>query len=90
MRREEKQQPIVVEPKLGRNELVKISNGKKPKAEKKKPKHDRKWSLANCPVMKVNTLQHIHIGSGKVATSLGHFYFKRISNRGLLMKYRDW
>ncbi len=36
MRREEKQQPIVVEPKLGRNELVKISNGKETKELKYK------------------------------------------------------
>ena len=36
MRREEKQQPIVVEPKLGRNELVKISNGKETKEMKYK------------------------------------------------------
>ena len=36
MRREEKQQPIVVEPKLGRNELVKISNGKETKQLKYK------------------------------------------------------
>ena len=36
MRREEKQQPIVVEPKLGRNDLVKISNGKETKEMKYK------------------------------------------------------
>ena len=36
MRREEKRQPIVVEPKLGRNELVKISNGKETKELKYK------------------------------------------------------
>ena len=36
MRREEKQQPIAVEPKLGRNELVKISNGKETKEMKYK------------------------------------------------------
>ena len=36
MRREEKQQPIVVETKLGRNELVKISNGKETKEMKYK------------------------------------------------------
>ena len=36
MRREEKQKPIVVEPKLGRNELVKISNGKETKEMKYK------------------------------------------------------
>jgi preprotein translocase subunit SecA len=36
MRREEKQQPIVVAPKLGRNELVKISNGKETKEMKYK------------------------------------------------------
>jgi len=49
MRREEKQQPIVVAPKLGRNELVKISNGK----ETKEMKYKKAQSLLESGIWRI-------------------------------------
>ena len=49
MRREEKQQPIVAAPKLGRNELVKISNGK----ETKEMKYKKAQSLLESGIWRI-------------------------------------
>ena len=49
MRREEKQQPIVVAPKMGRNELVKISNGK----ETKEMKYKKAQSLLESGIWRI-------------------------------------
>jgi len=49
MRREEKKQPIVVAPKMGRNELVKISNGK----ETKEMKYKKAQSLLESGIWRI-------------------------------------